>query len=238
MEYDQVNILCPLYEKGAISDEDAERYIIYHVNKEEYDMCRIMTAHPRIIAQCNEPFRLRYYTISFRSFSPSPGALEFHAGKDYYFISTSSKDDLHLRAGGKCRTHNMKLVFKVADGSSQTEPPSAPPVLKPFQDNQVPVDDPPSDNSLEEEINDKKERRRRRKKERRLNKTTTEVPPRIQEFSYNEEKFRQKEPSHVEKVNNLMKQEASSIFAGGQPTVCRPCSVLLIIMVYYNLMFH
>lgn len=241
MEYDQVNILCPLYEKGSMSDEDTERYIIYHVNKEEYDMCRIMTAHPRIIAQCNEPFRLRYYTISFRSFSPSPGALEFHAGKDYYFISTSSKDDLHLRAGGKCRTHNMKLVFKVADGQEPKNQEPASPVLKPaFQDNQVPVD-PPSDNSLED-IEDKKERRRRRKKERRLNKemTSTEVPPRIQEFSYNsaEEKFRQKEPSHVEKVNNLMKQEASSIFAGGQPTVSRPCSVLLIIMVYYNLMFH
>ena len=42
-----------------------------------------------------------------------PGALEYKPGKDYHFISTSSKDDLHRRIGGMCRTNNMKIVFKV-----------------------------------------------------------------------------------------------------------------------------
>lgn len=193
MEYDQVNILCPLYEENRTAD--IERYVIYHVNREEYDMCRIMTAHPRVIARCDAPYSLRYYTISFRSFSPTPGALEFHAGKDYYFISTSAPDDIHLRAGGMCRTHNMKLVFKVSDGKKQA---AAKPVKE--ADNQL-LSPPPSFNEIEN-----KERKRRRK-----NQETTLGP-----FSYMNEdpKFRQKEPSHVEKVNNLMKQEAS-IFAGG-----------------------
>ena len=42
-----------------------------------------------------------------------PNALEYKPGKDYHFISTSSKDDLHLRIGGMCLSNNMKIVFKV-----------------------------------------------------------------------------------------------------------------------------
>jgi hypothetical protein len=37
----------------------------------------------------------RFFTISFRSFSPMPNTLEFKAGQDYYFISTSTKLDIH-----------------------------------------------------------------------------------------------------------------------------------------------
>ena len=115
-EYDQVNIFCPIYDQRFTPNEvDTEKFIIYHVSKEEYESCRIMSAHPRIIAKCDKPYSLRYFTISFRSFSPTPGALEFHAGTDYYFISTSSQTDLHRRVDGMCRSHNMKMVFKVAD---------------------------------------------------------------------------------------------------------------------------
>merc|ERR1712107_948916 len=39
---------------------------------------------------------------------------EFKAGQDYYFISTSTKRDLHRRVGGYCSTHNMRMVFRVA----------------------------------------------------------------------------------------------------------------------------
>ena len=37
--------------------------------------------------------------------------------QDYYFISTSSPDELHNMEGGYCRTHNMKVVFKVGPNS-------------------------------------------------------------------------------------------------------------------------
>merc|ERR1712210_299001 len=40
---------------------------------------------------------------------------EFKAGQDYYFISTSTKRDLHRRVGGYCSTHNMRMVFRVAE---------------------------------------------------------------------------------------------------------------------------
>ncbi|ERL88338.1 hypothetical protein D910_05725 [Dendroctonus ponderosae] len=50
-------------------------------------------------------------------------------GHDYYFISTSTSDDLHRRIGGRCTTHNMKIVFKVWGPPAQTptQPPTQPP---------------------------------------------------------------------------------------------------------------
>ena len=113
-EYDQVNIVCPMYAPGT-RPADIETYIIYSVTKDEYDSCRITDPHPRVIAQCNNPHRLMYFTITFRSFTPTPGGMEFQPGRDYYFISTSTNGDLHRRVGGKCSTHNMKIQFKVAD---------------------------------------------------------------------------------------------------------------------------
>ena len=61
------------------------------------------------------------FTITFRSFTPTPGGLEFRPGQDYYFISPSSREDLHRRVGGGCSTHNMKMIFKVADNRAPEE---------------------------------------------------------------------------------------------------------------------
>ena len=119
-EYDQVNIICPLYQRGTLPDQ-METYIIYSVDKEEYDSCRIMSPNPRVIAQCTKPHELMYFTITFRSFTPTPNGMEFRPGKDYYFISTSAHGDLHRRLGGKCSTHNMKVQFKVANNNHETK---------------------------------------------------------------------------------------------------------------------
>ena len=109
-EYDQVNIICPVYPSGRRRPEDEiEKYIIYSVTKEEYETCRITNPNPKTIAICNKPYELMYFTITFRSFTPTPGGMEFKPGRDYYFISTSSKHDLHRRVGGHCSTHHMKL---------------------------------------------------------------------------------------------------------------------------------
>ncbi|KAJ8950944.1 hypothetical protein NQ318_008383 [Aromia moschata] len=105
-EYDQVNLICPVYTPGT-RDEDMEKYIIYNVSKDEYETCRITNPNPRIIAVCDKPYKLMYFTITFRPFTPQPGGLEFlpaiyfhRIGHDYYFISTSTSDDLHRRIGG------------------------------------------------------------------------------------------------------------------------------------------
>lgn len=121
-EYDQANIICPRYRKGTRRSEAAadliEQYVIYNVSKEEYEDCRITQAQPRVIAVCDQPHDLKYVTITFRSFTPTPGGLEFKPGKDYFFISTSSKSDLNRKLGGRCTTNNMRLVFKISYGKA------------------------------------------------------------------------------------------------------------------------
>jgi hypothetical protein len=105
-EYDQLNLICPNSE---------EQHVIYSVSREEYMDCRVTSPRPKIVAICNRPERFLYFTITFRSFSPTPGGLEFKPGHTYYLISTSTTRDIHRRAGGYCSTHNMKMVFNVAD---------------------------------------------------------------------------------------------------------------------------
>lgn len=121
-EYDQVNIICPVYRPGETRshDDEKEKAIIYNVSREEYETCRITQPNPRVIAVCNKPHELMYFTITFRSFTPTPGGMEFVPGKDYYFISTSSRNNLYQRVGGRCSTHHMKVAFKVADNSHAT----------------------------------------------------------------------------------------------------------------------
>lgn len=125
-EYDQANLICPVYTPGT-KEEDIEKYIIYNVSKDEYETCRITNPSPRIIAVCDKPFKLMYFTITFRPFTPQPGGLEFLPGHDYYFISTSTRDDLHRRIGGRCTTHNMKIVFKVWNPQETTSTQSTSP---------------------------------------------------------------------------------------------------------------
>ena len=110
-EYDQVNIICPVSKEG----EEKEEHIIYSVEKEEFEHCRVTSARPRIVAICNRPRTFMYFTLTFRSFTPTPGGLEFRPGQDYYFVSTSSKLDIHRRVGGYCATHNMRMIFKIAE---------------------------------------------------------------------------------------------------------------------------
>lgn len=151
-EYDQVNIICPVYRTGT-QEEDVEQYIIYNVSKEEYDSCRITNPTPRIIAVCDKPHQLMYFTITFRSFTPQPGGLEFRPGQDYYFISTStgSAEGLHQRIGGRCATHNMKVIFKVCCDPSKSTTASRPrstttsTALPPVVPSSVPRDELPSD---------------------------------------------------------------------------------------------
>jgi len=117
-EYDQAHIICPVYAAGT-RPLDAERYIIYSVTKEEFEQCRLIRPDPRVIAVCDKPHRPTgptglYVTITFRSFTPTPGGLEFKPGQDYYFLSTSSHTDIKRRVGGRCSTNNMKMVFKIA----------------------------------------------------------------------------------------------------------------------------
>ena len=108
-EYDQLHLICP--------QNTGEQHVVYSVTEEEYNSCRVTNPRPKIVAICNKPDSFMYFTITFRSFSPTPGGLEFKPGQNYYFISTSTTRDIHRRVGGYCSSHNMKMVFRVADNT-------------------------------------------------------------------------------------------------------------------------
>jgi len=115
-EYDQVNLICPTLAHGDHSDQaQGEQHVIYSVEKQEFDNCRVSSPRPRIVAVCNRPDTFMYFTITFRSFTPTPGGLEFRPGQEYYFISTANSRDIHRRVGGWCKSHNMKMIVKVAE---------------------------------------------------------------------------------------------------------------------------
>ena len=124
-EYDQANIICPYYKRGT-READMEQYIIYSVSETEYNNCQILSPNPKVVAVCDRPNRMTFITITFRSFTPTPGGLEFHPGQDYYFISTSSRADLQRRIGGRCSTHNMKVMFRVAPAEHEQLPNQRP----------------------------------------------------------------------------------------------------------------
>jgi len=123
-QYDRINIICPQYPTYT-QLQSMERHIIYNVNKEEYDSCTITNNKPRIIAYCKDPYESKIFTVSFRSFSPIPNSFEFHPGKSYYFISTSSKNNLKSKRGGYCLKNNMKVVFNVGEASRSNSRPQA-----------------------------------------------------------------------------------------------------------------
>merc|ERR1711981_60601 len=106
-EYDQLHLICP--------QNTQEQHVVYSVSEEEFKSCRVTNPRPKIVAICNKPESFMYFTITFRNFSPTPGGLEFRPGENYYLISTSTRRDLHRRVGGFCSSHNMKMIFKVAD---------------------------------------------------------------------------------------------------------------------------
>ena len=112
---DRVNIICPRYHR-SVPLKFTERFIIYNVNKEEYDSCHILRKPPRMIGICTEPYESRAITIHFRSFSPLPTGIDYKPGKDYYFISMNANGNGSTsNMPDSCQQSNMKLIFKVAD---------------------------------------------------------------------------------------------------------------------------
>ena len=103
-QYDVLEITCA-YE---------ERHIIYNVSKLEFESCRILEpSHWQVVGFCNgKEYR---FTKTFREFSPIPRGLEFKPGHNYYFVSTSTKTNIHNKNFGYCASHNMKVTMKIAN---------------------------------------------------------------------------------------------------------------------------
>lgn len=84
------------------------------VTKEEYDTCRLSGSQAaRTVAKCDQQQANRPFTVTFRSFSPQPGGLEFKSGQEYYFITALLGQPDPARRFSPCREQNMRVIFKV-----------------------------------------------------------------------------------------------------------------------------
>ena len=79
------------------------------------------------MALCNTPYKPNFFTLTFRSFSPTPGAFEFHPGQKYYFIATNYQENNnhsgHQRSSTssskpKCSHPPMRLIFRIKDDTT------------------------------------------------------------------------------------------------------------------------
>ncbi|KAM3614870.1 uncharacterized protein V6R79_020160 [Siganus canaliculatus] len=152
---DYLDIICPHYTNGKVSSHAAERYVLYMVEKEDYEVCK-PHSFDQLRWECSRPFALHApekFSEKFQRFTPFTLGKEFRQGESYYYISKPmhhhGQDCLKLRVDvvdnkGSGKTHLEKS--KADDtGKSMDRPgkemfPAAGGVHNPL--NRLPADDP------------------------------------------------------------------------------------------------
>ncbi|XP_012331732.2 ephrin-A1 isoform X1 [Aotus nancymaae] len=86
---DYVDIICPHYEDHSVADAAMERYILYLVEREEYQLCQ-PHSKDQVRWQCNRPNAKHgpeKLSEKFQRFTPFTLGKEFKEGHSYYYIS-------------------------------------------------------------------------------------------------------------------------------------------------------
>lgn len=84
---DYLDVYCPHY-IGPVSDDRAERYILYMVNYDGYSSCD-HTAKGFKRWECNRPLSPNgplKFSEKFQLFTPFSLGFEFRPGREYYYI--------------------------------------------------------------------------------------------------------------------------------------------------------
>ncbi|XP_030006140.1 ephrin-A5b-like isoform X1 [Sphaeramia orbicularis] len=90
---DYLDIYCPHY-MNPVSDERAERYILFMVNYDGYTSCDY-TAKGFKRWECNRPLSPNgplKFSEKFQLFTPFSLGFEFRPGREYYYISSMTDD--------------------------------------------------------------------------------------------------------------------------------------------------
>ncbi|XP_061462828.1 ephrin-A3 isoform X1 [Rhineura floridana] len=93
---DYLDIYCPHY-NASVPEGRMEQYILYMVNHEGYRTCNISQGFKRW--ECNRPHAPHSpikFSEKFQRYSAFSLGYEFHAGHEYYYISTPTHN--HRRA--------------------------------------------------------------------------------------------------------------------------------------------
>ncbi|XP_016329695.1 ephrin-A1-like [Sinocyclocheilus anshuiensis] len=111
---DYLDIVCPHYPLGEVPSQDAERYVLYMVEREDYDTCRPQS-YDQMRWECGHPFAPHApekFSEKFQRFTPFTLGKEFRQGESYYYISKP----LHHH-GQECLRLRVDVVAN--DGSQE-----------------------------------------------------------------------------------------------------------------------
>ncbi|XP_017337831.1 ephrin-A1a isoform X1 [Ictalurus punctatus] len=111
---DYLDIVCPHYPLGTVPSQEAERYVLYMVEREDYEACRPQS-YEQMRWECGQPFALHApekFSEKFQRFTPFTLGKEFRPGQSYYYISKP----LHHH-GQECL--KLKVDVIANDGSQE-----------------------------------------------------------------------------------------------------------------------
>ncbi|XP_034083865.1 ephrin-A1b [Gymnodraco acuticeps] len=150
---DYLDIICPHYTHGEVSSHAAERYVLYMVEKEDYEVCK-PHSFDQLRWECSRPFAPHApekFSEKFQRFTPFTLGKEFRQGESYYYISKPmhhhGQDCLKLKVdvagnSGSAKTNVEKSkaenTGKSSDGGKGKIPSGGVHNLS----NQLPADDP------------------------------------------------------------------------------------------------
>ncbi|XP_028819825.1 ephrin-A1a [Denticeps clupeoides] len=132
---DYLDIVCPHYPLGEVPSQDAERYVLYMVEREDYESCRPQS-YDQMRWECGHPFAPHApekFSEKFQRFTPFTLGKEFRQGESYYYISKP----LHHH-GKECLRLRVDVI--AADGSQEAQVGTGGGVHNPS--NRLPADDP------------------------------------------------------------------------------------------------
>ncbi|XP_019734281.1 ephrin-A1b [Hippocampus comes] len=86
---DYLDIICPHYSHGEVPPHSAERYVLYMVERDDYDVCK-PHSFDQLRWECSRPFAPHApekFSEKFQRFTPFTLGKEFKQGESYYYIS-------------------------------------------------------------------------------------------------------------------------------------------------------
>ncbi|XP_046872480.1 ephrin-A1b [Hypomesus transpacificus] len=86
---DYLDIICPHYTRGELPSQEAERYVLYMVEREDYEVCK-PHSFDQLRWECSRPFAAHSperFSEKFQRFTPFTLGKEFRQGESYYYIS-------------------------------------------------------------------------------------------------------------------------------------------------------
>ena len=88
-----MNLVCPndVTVMDALQDNTPKELLyenLWLVDNKSYDTCAVNSSikSNRLLIKCDEPLKLKYFSLVFQQYSGTEWGLEFTPGRAYYFI--------------------------------------------------------------------------------------------------------------------------------------------------------